>query len=148
MSQTELLFTLANTAILLFWLPLLVAPKKTLTQRLISYPYVPFVISFFYLFFLIGDGGLGEADFSSLDGILTLYRNATPEAAAAGWMHYLAFDFWVGCWVLRDAQQKNIPHGFLILPLLCTFMLGPVGILLYVLVEVFFKQRKNDVQTN
>ena len=87
----------------------------------------------FYICFLGTDGRLAEADFSSLAGILELYRNATPEAAAAGWMHYLAFDYWVGCWMLRDAQKKAVPHLLIVLPLLCTFMLGPVGIMLYVL---------------
>ena len=100
---------------------------------MLAFPYVPFILSFFYLFFLLSDGGLAEADFSSLAGILELYRNATPEAAAAGWMHYLAFDYWVGCWMLRDAQKKAVPHLLIVLPLLCTFMLGPVGIMLYVL---------------
>lgn len=132
MISTELLFTIANTGILLAWLPLLFAPKWSLTKKMLAFPYVPFILSFFYLFFLLNDGGLANADFSSLAGILGLYRNATPEAAAAGWMHYLAFDYWVGCWMLCDAQNKNIPHLLIVLPLLCTFMLGPVGILLYI----------------
>ena len=100
-----MLFTIANTAILLAWLPLFVFPKKQFTQTLIKYPYVPFVLSFFYLYFLVMDGGLGEADFSSLEGDFGSLHQATPEAAAAGWMHYLAFDFWVGCWLLRDTQK-------------------------------------------
>ena len=80
----------------------------------------------------MGQGsGLAEADFSSLDGILNLYKNSTPEMAAAGWMHYLAFDFWVGAGLLRESQKKNLPQGLMILPLLATFMLGPVGVLLY-----------------
>lgn len=133
MTTTELLFTIANTAILIAWLPLLLAPKWSFTKQMLGFPYVPFILSFFYLFFLLSDGGLAEADFSSLAGILELYRNATPEAAAAGWMHYLAFDYWVGCWMLRDAQKKAVPHLLIVVPLLCTFMLGPVGIMLYVL---------------
>ena len=133
MNTTELLFTIANTAILLAWLPLLLAPKWSFTKQMLAFPYVPFILSFFYLFFLLNDGGLAEADFSSLAGILELYRNATPEAAAAGWMHYLAFDYWVGCWMLSDAQKKAVPHLLIVVPLLCTFMLGPVGIMLYVL---------------
>lgn len=137
--MTSFLFTLANTTILLAWTPLLFAPKSKLTQRMILFPYVPFVLSFFYLFFLIGDGGLADADFSSLEGILTMYHNASPEAAAAGWMHYLAFDYWVGCWMIRDAQINKTPHFWIVLPLLCTFMLGPVGIMLYVGVSLIKK---------
>ena len=142
MDTTPFLFTIANTAILFAWLPLLVAPKKKIAQTLIAFPYVPLVISLFYLYFLLSDGGLSEADFSNLEGILKLYHQATPEAAAAGWMHYLAFDFWVGCWVLRDAQKRELPHALILLPLLSTFMLGPVGVLLYVIFSQLYLTRK------
>jgi len=142
MDTTPFLFTIANTAILFAWLPLLVAPKKKIAQTLIAFPYVPLVISLFYLYFLLTDGGLSEADFSSLEGILKLYHQATPEAAAAGWMHYLAFDYWVGCWVLRDAQKRELPHALILLPLLSTFMLGPVGVLLYVIFSQLYLTRK------
>ena len=142
MNTTPFLFTIANTAILFAWLPLLVAPKKKIAQTLIAFPYVPLVISLFYLYFLLSDGGLSEADFSSLEGILKLYHQATPEAAAAGWMHYLAFDYWVGCWVLRDAQKRELPHALILLPLLSTFMLGPVGVLLYVIFSQLYLTRK------
>lgn len=143
MDTTTLLFTIANTAILFTWLPLLVAPKKKFTQTIVQFPYIPLVISFFYLYFLVQDGGLAEADFSSLEGVLILFHQATPEAAAAGWMHYLAFDFWVGCWVLRDAQEKQLPHGLIVLPLLFTLMMGPVGILLYTIFsQLYLKQKK------
>ena len=142
MDTTRLLFTIANTAILFAWLPLLVAPKKKIAQKLIAFPYVPLVISLFYLYFLLTDGGLSEADLSSLEGILKLYHQATPEAAAAGWMHYLAFDYWVGCWVLRDTQRRELPHLLILLPLLCTFMLGPVGVLLYVIFSQLYLKRK------
>ena len=142
MDTTHFLFTIANTAILFAWLPLLVAPKKKIAQTLIAFPYVPLVISLFYLYFLLTDGGLSEADFSSLEGILKLYHQATPEAAAAGWMHYLAFDYWVGCWVLRDAQKRELPHALILLPLLSTFMLGPVGVLLYVIFSQLYLTRK------
>lgn len=141
MEITYTLFNIANTIILLCWLPLLVAPKASITQKMIAFPYVPFVLSFFYLFFLVQSEGLAEADFSQLDGIILLFKNTTPAAAAAGWMHYLAFDYWVGCWVLRDAQERKIPHLWIVLPLLCTFMLGPVGILLYTLVTRIKKQK-------
>ena len=143
MDTTTLLFTIANTAILFAWLPLLVAPKEKFTQTIVQFPYIPLVISFFYLYFLVQDGGLAEADFSSLEGVLILFHQATPEAAAAGWMHYLAFDFWVGCWVFRDAQEKQLPHGLIVLPLLFTLMMGPVGILLYTIFsQLYLKQKK------
>lgn len=142
MPDIGLLFNIANTGMLLFWLPLLVAPKSSITKTLVSYPYVPLVLSGFYLFFLWNDPGITSADFSSFEGVVNAFKNASPAGVAAGWMHYLAFDFWVGCWLLADSQKNHIAHGWIILPLLCTFMLGPVGVLIYSVIRAsrFFQK--------
>ena len=99
-----------------------------------AFPWIPLVLSFFYAYFLFGFGGLAEADFSSLEGILKLFKESTPESAAAGWLHYLAFDFWIGCWIVTHSQQKDIPHLWIVLPLFCTFLLGPMGVMSYTLI--------------
>ena len=135
--MTNLLFTICNTLILVVWGAILIFPKSTLSKHLISFPWVPLGISFFYIYFITVSGGIMDADFSKLDGILKLFKEATLESAAAGWLHYLAFDFWVGCWMLKDSQKKGIRHIFIILPMLFTFMLGPTGILFYTLILLF-----------
>ena len=105
--MTPILFNICNLTILLVWSLILFLPKWKISEQLISYPWVPLGISFFYTYFIIVSGGLAEADFSSLDGIVTLFKNTTPESAAAGWLHYLAFDFWVGCWIIRHSRKKQ-----------------------------------------
>jgi len=138
--MTTLFFNLCNTLILVAWAAILFFPKSKVSKPLISFPWIPLGISFFYTYFIIVSGGLAEADFSSLAGIVVLFKNATPESAAAGWLHYLAFDFWVGTWMIRHSQKFQIKHILIVLPLLCTFMLGPIGILIYSL--VFFTKKK------
>lgn len=130
----ESLFNFCNTVILACWFCLIVFPKKKITQNLIQYPYVPLVLSVFYLYFLSQSPPLSQADFSSLSGILTLFLKSTPASAAAGWVHYLGFDFWMGAWMVQDQQQRG-QHPLWVLPaLLCTFMLGPTGVLIYTLI--------------
>lgn len=138
--MTTLFFNLCNTLILVAWAAILFFPKSKVSKPLISFPWIPLGISFFYTYFIIVSGGLAEADFSSLEGIVVLFKNATPESAAVGWLHYLAFDFWVGTWMIRHSQKFQIKHILIVLPLLCTFMLGPIGILIYSL--VFFTKKK------
>jgi len=138
--MTTLFFNLCNTLILVAWAAILFFPKSKVSKPLISFPWIPLGISFFYTYFIIVSGGLAEADFSSLEGIVVLFKNATPESAAAGWLHYFAFDFWVGTWMIRHSQKFQIKHILIVLPLLCTFMLGPIGILIYSL--VFFTKKK------
>jgi len=55
----------------------------------------------------------------------------TPAIALAGWLHYLAFDLFIGAWQVRTARTASIPH-LLILPCLAlTFLFGPAGLLCF-----------------
>jgi hypothetical protein len=58
----------------------------------------------------------------------------------AGWIHYLIFDLFVGAWEARDARRRGVPHLLLVPCLLFTLMIGPVGLLLYVVVRFFSKR--------
>ena len=129
--MTTLIFNFSNILILIAWGAIIISPQKKISRILISYPWIPLILSFFYIYFIIISGGLMEADFSSLNGIVTLFKNATPESAAAGWLHYLAFDFWVGTWIIKHSRKEKISNKIIVLPLLLTFILGPVGILAY-----------------
>jgi hypothetical protein len=55
----------------------------------------------------------------------------------AGWTHYLAFDLLVGNWEMRDATARGIPYALVLPCLVLTFLFGPAGWLLYVIVRLF-----------
>ena len=59
----------------------------------------------------------------------------------AGWIHYLAFDLIVGSVVMRNAHEHDIAHGWVVVPILFCFMLGPIGLLLYWIIRTV-KTRK------
>ena len=130
----ETIFNLFNSGILLFWLLLLVFPNMGFTKKVMAFPWIPLAISVGYIYFLSTTTGTFSTDFSSLTSLTKMFQNAVPRDVAAGWLHYLGFDFWVGCWMLKNSQEKNVKHLWMIFPLLSTLMLGPVGILLYTLV--------------
>lgn len=67
--------------------------------------------------------------FGSLTGVMELFTDKT--AVTAGWVHYLAFDLLTGIWIKKNAQKYGIHHLILLPCLLLTFMLGPIGLLLY-----------------
>ena len=73
--------------------------------------------------------------FGSLNGVMDLFTNKT--AVTAGWVHYLAFDLLTGIWIKKNAQKFNINHLILVPCLLLTSMLGPIGLLLYLLIRIF-----------
>lgn len=136
----DIIFNIYNSGILIFWLFLLVFPKSKLTKKMTDFPWIPLVIAFGYIFFLVTSDSIFSVDFSSLSGLTEMFQNSNPRGVAAGWLHYLAFDFWVGCWILRDSQKKGVKHAFIIFPMLFTFMLGPVGVIIYTLVLLFQKK--------
>ena len=141
----ETIFNIFNSGILLFWILLLVLPKKVFTQKVIAFPWVPLAFAIGYAYFLSFTTGTLSADFSSLSSLTEMFQNSNPRGVAAGWLHYLAFDFWVGCWMLKNSQEKGVKHLWMIMPLIFTFMLGPVGIILYTL--VLLSQKKLITKT-
>lgn len=72
--------------------------------------------------------------FGTLDGVMSLFTNRM--AVTAGWVHYLAFDLLTGIWIRKNAQKHGISHWALIPCLLLTFMMGPVGLLLYLVIRL------------
>jgi hypothetical protein len=137
----DFLFSLANPLALLGWALLVLAPRWTGTRRLVLSGALPLVLAVAYAL-LIGSHYLsaqgGEGGFSSLQGVATLFRN--PWALLAGWVHYLCFDLCLGIWESLDARRRGVPHLLLVPCLVLTFMLGPVGLLLYSLVRRFYSR--------
>ena len=66
---------------------------------------------------------------------------ADDRALLAGWTHYLAFDLFVGSWEVRDAQRVGVHHLLVAPCLLLTFLLGPVGLLLYFALRAGLRRR-------
>jgi hypothetical protein len=73
--------------------------------------------------------GQTQGGFGTLDGVAALFSN--KWLLLAGWIHYLAFDLFIGSWETRDAQSLGISHFIVIPCLVLTNMFGPAGLLLY-----------------
>ena len=137
--QLETLFQAANYVVIPFWLLLIVAPRWSWTQRLVHGPVVLLLLTPIYAYMLFGYAPAPEGtEFSTLYGVMLGF--SAPHIVLAGWIHYLIFDLFVGAWEVRDAQRRGVSH-FLVIPcLIATLMIGPVGLLLYVLVRFFNKR--------
>ena len=140
MISTENIFNSLNLLVLLGWIPLFIFPYSRFTKKLINGLYLPFILCSFYIYFLFQTNGLFSADFSSLGGILDLFKSSTEESAAAGWIHYLAFDYFVGCWIVNHSIEKGVPYIIFIIPLIFTLFAGPFGLLLFLIFRLFYKR--------
>jgi len=135
------IFQTCSTIAIAGWLVLLILSPfwSSFDRFLIGFVITLFAIIYTWLVFQVfGSGDLFQMDsfgekFGSLNGVMELFTNKT--SVTAGWIHYLAFDLLTGIWIKKNAQKYNIHHLILIPCLLFTFMLGPIGLLLYLLVR-------------
>jgi len=134
--NAEQIFQIVNLVALIAWLGLLFFPRWKVTQIVVVSGLICLVFAIFYLVLFIFSMGGSEFDFESfqtLSGLSSMFGSA--EAVLVGWVHYLAFDLFVGMWISEDAKKKKIAHWKVFIPLLFTFMAGPIGLLLYFLVR-------------
>ena len=142
--KAEQIFSIANMIALLSWLVLLVAPRWTVTRKIILSGAIPLLLSVAYLILIVLFFGKAEGGFDSLPNVMKLFTN--EWATLAGWIHYLAFDLFVGAWEVKDSQARGISHWFVIPCLVLTFLFGPIGFLLYSILRFVLgkKEVKND----
>lgn len=81
--------------------------------------------------------------FGSIEEIRALF--ADDSALVAGWFHYLAFDLFVGSWIVRDGLERRIPAPLVLPCLPLTFLFGPTGLLLYFILRLAFRERSVPV---
>jgi hypothetical protein len=127
-------FAICNNGVLPAWLLLAVAPRWRWTGLLVHAVWIPGLLALVYVWALVSAPPLPEgAGFGSLEAVMRGF--SVPHVAVAGWVHYLAFDLFVGAWECRDAARRGISHLWVIPCLLLTLLLGPVGLALYLIVR-------------
>ena len=131
----ETLFALCNGGVLPAWLLLALAPGWTWTQRIVHAVWIPLLLAIVYGVAIAKGlaGGPEGGSFLTLQGVMTLFTD--PWAVCGGWVHYLVFDLFVGAWQVRDARRRGIPHLAVLPCLALTFLLGPLGLALYLLLR-------------
>jgi hypothetical protein len=126
--SAEYLFVAVNALVVPLWLLLALAPRWRHTLR-VTAGIGPATLAIFYVVLLLRGVGQGGGSFASLADVRRLFD--TPVWLLAGWVHYLAFDLFVGSWQVRDAQRLGLSHLFVLPCLLLTFLFGPAGLLAY-----------------
>lgn len=143
MIDPSLAFSVAGKIALAGWLGLLLSlfvararPVAWTAARLA----IPALLAIAYV--LLIWTGMGEAaggGFGSIAEVRALFAN--DSALTAGWIHYLAFDLFVGSWIARDGLEAGVPALLLIPCLALTLMFGPAGLLLYLALRLAFRGR-------
>ncbi|OYW45017.1 MAG: hypothetical protein B7Z31_16005 [Rhodobacterales bacterium 12-65-15] len=100
---------------------------------------IPALLSVGYTALILVHWSEAPGGFGSLAEVMALFTD--PWIALAGWVHYLAFDLFVGAWITRTARAEGIAH-LLILPcLVLTFLFGPAGFLAFTALRAAYAAR-------
>ncbi len=138
----DLLFQLAGLFALIGWLCLLTTPlwPKSVRNHLprnVGAIVIPALIAALYTGLILTHWAGHRGGFNTLAEVMQLFTD--PWLVLVGWIHYLAFDLFIGGWELADSRARKIPHLAMIPILLLTFFFGPIGLLTYLGLRLFFR---------
>ncbi|HEX8525981.1 ABA4-like family protein [Allosphingosinicella sp.] len=126
----ETWFWIAHAVALAGWLALVFVPAAGgLGVRIARWAAALLAVGYALLFFTAGPQGSELARNYSLEGVGAFF--ADPQLLLLGWVHYLAFDLFVGSWEAEEAHRLGISRRVLIACLILTFLLGPLGLLAF-----------------
>jgi hypothetical protein len=129
----EQLFSLSSPLALLGWTALLAAPLAPRAAQVVAGAAVPLFLSLAYAGLVLAFWSEAPGGFGSLAEVQGLFTH--PQIALAGWLHYLAFDLFLGAWEVRTARAEGIPHWAVIPCLVLTFLFGPAGLLAFAILR-------------
>ena len=137
-SMMNELFQLSNLLVMPWWVLMIVASHWQRTRQIVgsSLIFVPIAVLYSVLVLPSFITLLPELANPQLEGIRQLL--STPNGATVAWIHFVAFDLFVGRWMYHDSQQLSVPRWIQSVCLLATFMAGPFGLLCYLVVRRIF----------
>jgi hypothetical protein len=129
----DLLFSVINIVVIPFWLMMFAFPRADWVAKIIRSPLIivpPAIIyTLLIVFSFMQNNSMSFDAFMSLDGVTGLITS--PAGVTTVWAHLLTFDLMTGRWIYLDALDRKMQSWVVMVPLVLTFLLGPIGLLLY-----------------
>ena len=143
----EMLYYWVNLGVLPFWLILIFFPQSNICKYLVTSIFPIFILSGAYVFILY-KSYLNSFDFISnfdlyigIESLSDLFTN--KSFLIMFWIHFVSINLFTGGWIVRDSQRLGINKILLILPLVITYLIGPLGLLIYWLIRIFHAKSIN-----
>ena len=141
----ETLYMWVNLGALPFWFILIIFPQSHLSRIFVTSIFPFFVLSGVYIFILYKSYLTGY-DF---DGNFTLYLGLNELSRLFEdhlyimifWTHFIAMNLFIGGWIVKDSQKFSINKVLLAIPLIVTYLTGPIGLFLYWIIRIFYAKR-------
>ncbi|MDA9653599.1 ABA4-like family protein [Candidatus Pelagibacter sp.] len=143
----EMLYYWVNLGVLPFWLILIFFPQSNLCKYFVTSIFPIFILSGAYLFMLY-KSYLNSYDFNNnftlylgIDNISDLFKD--KFYLMMFWIHFISVNLFTGGWIVRDSQKFFINKFILVIPLIVTYLIGPIGLFLYWLIRIFYAKNIN-----
>jgi len=139
----EKVFSLSSALVMPFWFLMILFPHWRWTNRVMQSLLILVPIALLYAFLVLPRFGdifieVANPTLSSISALL-----GTSDGATIGWVHFLAFDLFVGRWVYLDSRE-NVINVWIMAPVLFfCLMLGPIGLLLYLSVRLAYRKQRS-----
>ena len=138
----EILYFWVNLGVLPFWLILIFFPQSNLSKYFVTSVFPIILLGGTYIFVLY-KSYLNSYDFDSnfelylsISNLSTLFSN--DLFLMLFWIHFISINLFVGGWIVRDSQKFSINKILVGIPLIITYLIGPLGIFFYWLIRIFF----------
>tara|TARA_B100002051_G_C16705717_1_gene623631 strand:- start:256 stop:729 length:474 start_codon:yes stop_codon:yes gene_type:complete len=143
----ETLYYWVNFGVLPFWLMLIFFPQSHLSRYLVTSVFPILVLSGAYVFILY-KSFLSSYDFDEnfnlylgIDNISELFSD--KYFLMMFWIHFISINLFTGGWIVKDSQKLAINKILLIIPLIVTYLIGPLGLFIYWLIRIFHAKSLN-----
>ena len=138
----EILYFWVNFGVLPFWLVLIFFPQSNLSRYFVTSIFPIFLLSGAYIF-LLYKSYLNSYDFLAN---FELYLNFSSLSSLFSndlflmmfWIHFISINLFVGGWIVKDSQKFSINKILVGIPLIITYLIGPLGLFFYWLIRIFF----------
>jgi len=141
----ETLYMWINLGVLPFWFILIVFPQSHLSRIFVTSIFPFLILSGVYTFILYKSYLTGydfDGNFNLYLGLNELSRLFEDHLyIMIFWTHFIAINLFIGGWIVKDSQKFSINKVLLSIPLLLTYLIGPIGLFLYWIIRIFYAKR-------
>ena len=141
----ETLYMWINLGVLPFWFILIVFPQSHLSRIFVTSIFPFFILSGVYIFILYKSYLIGydfDGNFSLYLGLSELSRLFEDHLyIMIFWTHFIAINLFIGGWIVKDSQKFSINKVLMAVPLIVTYLIGPIGLFLYWIIRIFYAKR-------
>ena len=140
----ENIYLIANWGVVPFWFLLVFFPNHQITNIFVQSIIIPLLLGVGYIYLSYNiylDGNIldGFELYAGLDGLYSMFSN--EALLLIFWLHFLAISLFAGTWIVRDSRKYLIPKIITIPSLVLTYFTGPIGLVFYWFIRIFFSKK-------